>query len=125
MEGGVEGGRDGRRKEGRIVFFLIFSTTCSLAQRIHTDSTSGQGQHVVPQNPQSSHYLLPMWVILWNFHRGKNSPCLQNMCLSNNSFTKTLKILFNIPNTNNPIEKKKIQHTLEQITGHSKCLNLN
>lgn len=107
MEGGVEGGRDGRRKEGRIVFFLIFSTTCSLAQRIHTDSTSGQGQHVVPQNPQSSHYLLPMWVILWNFHRGKNSPCLQNMCLSNNSFTKTLKILFNIPNTNNPIEKKK------------------
>ena len=108
MQGGVEGGRDGRRKEGRIVFFLIFSTTCSLAQRIHTDSTSGQGQHVVPQNPQSSHYLLLMWVIPWNFHRRKNNPCLQNMCLSNNSFTKTLKILFNIPKILITQLKKKI-----------------
>lgn len=66
-----------------------------------------------------------MWVILWNFHRGKNNPCLQNMCLSNNSFTKTLKILFNIPKILITWLEKKIQHTLEQITGHLKCLNLN
>lgn len=119
-DGGRGGGREGWKKEGRIVFFLIFSTTCSLAQRIHTDSTSGQGQHVVPQNPQSSHQLLLMWVIPWNFHRGKNNPCLQNMCLSNNSFTKTFKILFNIPKILITRLKKKIQHTLEQIIGHLK-----
>ena len=45
-EGREEGREGGRRKKGREVSFLSSQPPVSSAQRIHPDSTSGQGEHL-------------------------------------------------------------------------------